>query len=667
MNRPKYRCIICGYKITPMEKQEWLAEFRTIYSCPEKTLVSGVGQRRQHSGNEWTVPSDPFVRWDDPHYRAKDGIAVPVMRQDPLNGRHGFVLHDSCWTIMQKAFEPDSVPLERLVEVCRSLPLLQSLDAVCWGHDYGGLWAHFFEDVCTWEDIMGRVAVHGARDWLEYALADPCKIPEISELLQETAQPPKRELTIKRKDCFGVLPWEVLELIAIYLSTRDAVRLQRASKSFLPLSTSQYFWASRFKPGGEYDFMFEMWNVKESRDWRMLCQKVKCTISPGIMNRKRIWTLIQKAAEIFHLKLSRDLDGNQGLPPHKLLCREVSGNIRQRRSETFDDEGCCVLQKQSTHIPSDLYGVAFSVIPGERADYLTGIRLLSRSNGDICLGYLSERREEFYAIDRIRGLIVAVGSRGIRGIQVVGSNGCASKWFGSPKGAPITKRLWGSKCLAALEIGLDGYKVVSLAVAQSAEPKTEEPPSLRDTAMWSAGIPDQSLFLNEASHTGALPRPTKYQPLFWVHFGGPKGALLSSLVQISAVYWLKTLMGFAFRYETDDGPGDGQWLQQCSGGFRRLVSNFSIDGPGGEFIEKVEIGGEQYENPSRGLHPKSFFKVTTNRGRSKCFACFYGWRPNTKKSKPLGIAPGTTITGFYGVQVFGHELTSLGVISEIVD
>ena len=85
------------------------------------------------------APSDPAVRWDDHNYHFQASDELPVMQQCPENGRHGFVLHDACFRLLQKALEPDNIPLERLLWVCRSLPFPLRGIGVCWGHDYGGL------------------------------------------------------------------------------------------------------------------------------------------------------------------------------------------------------------------------------------------------------------------------------------------------------------------------------------------------------------------------------------------------------------------------------------------------------------------------------------------------------------------------------------------------
>lgn len=48
---------------------------------------------------------------------------LSVMTRNPVNGCHGFVLHDACWHLLQRAFQPSEILLKRLLKVCESLPI----------------------------------------------------------------------------------------------------------------------------------------------------------------------------------------------------------------------------------------------------------------------------------------------------------------------------------------------------------------------------------------------------------------------------------------------------------------------------------------------------------------------------------------------------------------
>src|SRR5690349_23528875 len=93
-----------------------------VYLSSEGIFISGVGRYNDPDDNMWFAPSHPARRWDDPGYKFSDSDRFAVMSARPLNGRHGYVLHDACWNLLEKACEPCNVPLERLYEVCSSVP-----------------------------------------------------------------------------------------------------------------------------------------------------------------------------------------------------------------------------------------------------------------------------------------------------------------------------------------------------------------------------------------------------------------------------------------------------------------------------------------------------------------------------------------------------------------
>lgn len=224
-----------------------------VYSTPSGTSVSGVGK---NTGDDtWTAPSDPTMRWDDEDYVFQVTDELPVMRQSPDNGRHGFVLHDACWCLLQKAFEHDELPFERLLRVCQSLPFPLRGNGLCWGHDYGGVTSLDNQNHYPWEDRLiehpNRTNVH------QLAKENPYDIPKFAEILLTPPQsPPDLGPKGPGRDCFAIFPWEILDAIAINLPTGDALGLRLASKAFLPLFTSQTFWASRFEAGGDRGFFF---------------------------------------------------------------------------------------------------------------------------------------------------------------------------------------------------------------------------------------------------------------------------------------------------------------------------------------------------------------------------------------------------------------------------
>ncbi|KAH0544334.1 hypothetical protein FGG08_001475 [Glutinoglossum americanum] len=591
-----FGCVICGYPIYSHAASSWLGEFRAIYSSPKGTFISGVGQYDDPNSGTWIAPSDPAMRWDDQDYLFQASDELPVMRQLPENGRHGFVLHDACWRLLQNALEPNNIPFERLIGVCRSLPFPLRGIGVCWGHDYGGLTFFDDQDHYPWEDRL--VERCGSSETLQYAKEDPYDIPEIPGLLMMRSQkPPHLVSNTQGRDCFSVLPWEILEAIAISLPTGDALNLRRASKAFLPILTSQTFWASRFEAQHDRDFIFEKRNNRESRDWITLYRITNRAHSPpGLKNRRRVWGLIRALINSLRLRLDDALESSRiNLSADGLRWSEIAGDVKPEAAsghcEAFN-EGCRLFRKQCAPMPSDLSRIAFSIAVAGNVEYVAGMRFMTDNDVDIRLGYMAEGNELFLEVTVVRGFVLAMGLRGIGALRVISGDGCVSKWFGCPKDLPVTERLAGFESISALEVGVDGYKMVSLAIAELDLSHVPRPlaqgPSLRATALWYPTVPGPDLCLNDESFTGESPSAAGYQPLFWTRFGGPGGIYLRSLTEV-CVDRLGGLCGIEFHYNTEDIPTETRKLGRRNFTDFSRVTRFPIDGPGGEIIQTINV------------------------------------------------------------------------------
>jgi hypothetical protein len=479
MSPTTFDCIICGYPIynhlTTSGSGTWLREFRaseyatsnpkvsllmqSVYSDPLGTFVSGVGCRDDTGISTWIAPSDPNMRWDDDGYSFPASDELPVMRQGPLNGRHGFVLHDACWHLLQRVFQPGEIPLERLVEVCESLPFPLRGNGISWGHDYGGL--YFLDNLkyYPWEDrLLGEG--HNAETLL-CAKSDPYDIPEISTLLTTRLDHPTvLPLDKKLHDCFSRLPWEILEAIAVKLPTDHALSLRRVSQAFLPLLSSSTFWASRFKASADRGFIFETWKSLEVTDWMSLYRLTGRTHGPsGLQNRRRVWDLARPLENITNLRLAEDLTMtslNENLA--RLRWSKVAGDVKDEVDYEYPrnfNEGCRIFGTHVAPIPESLSKIGFSISSLEHVTYISGVRLITPKEPDIFLGFVSEGKEVIKEITALRGFILAVGSRGIHALQVVSQDASLSEWIGCPENSPITKRLAHFDFVAGLEVNFD--------------------------------------------------------------------------------------------------------------------------------------------------------------------------------------------------------------------
>ncbi|KAI9765323.1 MAG: hypothetical protein M1839_005523 [Geoglossum umbratile] len=636
----------------------------SVYSSPSGTFVSGVGCRDGYGDATWIAPSDPTMRWDDDYlFPASDEL--PVMQQHPLNGRHGFVLHDACWHLLQRAFRPSEIPLERLLEVCESLPFPLRGDGVCWGHDYGGLLILDDQDHYPWGD---RLVAHRHSPGVRLiAEENPYNVLEIPALLvMRLEHLPEWLPKTQRHDCFSRLPWEILETVAIELPTSDALGLRRVSRAFLPLLSSGTFWASRFEANGDRNFIFEKWKSRDTTDWMSLYQLTShAHNSPGLRNRKRIWDLIGPITYLTSLRLaegSKTTRVDQNFA--SLGWSRVAGDIRGEASDGYPKdfhEGCRLFGMYAAYVPKDLLRICFSISGVGNINYVVGIRLVTEKGPDIRLGFESEGKEAIREVTALRGFILAAGSRGIHALKVVSENGSPSEWVGCPNNSPVTERLAHFNSIAALEVGFDGYKVVSLGVSGKVSPSVQTPKgqglSLREAALWYPIVPEPELCLNEASFTGENPSSAGYQPLFWVHFGGPGGSYLKRVTGVS-VNCPRGLYSLEFYYDATRGPAGAYKLGRRKATDTSKVLEFPIDGAGGEFIETLEVTLRRYEAENAYSFLKhgklNSLRITTNRKRS----LHVGAPPDGAPLKPVAIAPGTTLTGLYASQV-GTDLAVL--------
>ena len=254
------------------------------------------------------------MRWDDDNYEFPASDTLSVMNKPPLHDGHGFVLHDVCWGLLQKAFGPGEVPLKRLLEICRSLPFPSGHLGLGWSHDYGGLFKIDTQEYFPWEEHYIRTSNCGMTD--SCALTDPSEESGVSAMSTKWSKHTKHpsEWAPKRPgvDCFSRLPWHILEAIAVELVTRDVLNLRFASICFQPIFFFRaLFWASRFRPDGELGFLFEKLNIRKTTGWLNLYRFLNSASCPLILrNRRRIWELIRplvNSVKTRLVKMSGDL------------------------------------------------------------------------------------------------------------------------------------------------------------------------------------------------------------------------------------------------------------------------------------------------------------------------------------------------------------------------
>lgn len=436
-----------------------------VYIYQDNIAVTGVGIYNDPDGGDWIAPLDVNGRWDDEGYDFPDSDCIGVLRQRPVNGRFGFPFHEACWSLLDTAYSPNEVPCKALFEVCKSLPFPSEGTGLSWGHTFGGLVMVNNQDYYPWEDRF----VDRDGDSLECKSArhDPFHVPEIQLLHSERPKTPKfskrfAEPKMVLRDCITALPQEICFQIASYLPTADALRARQASRSFVPIFYSNQFWASRFRgKNAERCWLFESheWD-NTSSDWRWLYYRTnKAHRNGGIRNRERVWKLIQQVQQALASRSSEpSVIASPTSDPDTLTWLEATGNLHPeadaRPYPGFND-GCRRFYEQQATIPSQLGQIVFSVVQIGDAEYIAGMRLIPMQGAAVELGYRTEGRESVLDLAILKGFNLAVGSRGIQGLQCMFEGDQTSPWIGCAQGSPKTRRLAISGPIAAVKAGFD--------------------------------------------------------------------------------------------------------------------------------------------------------------------------------------------------------------------
>ena len=159
--------------------------------------------------------------------------------------------------------------------------------------------------------------------------------------------------------------------------------------------------------------------------------------------------------------------------------------------------------------------------------------------------------------------------------------------------------------------------MVSIAVApQLHTPGAHGHDRLRRSAIWYPDLPPASLNLNEDSFLQLQSYTWGYRPLFWTCFGGPGGIYLRHLTKMAVCWSGLRRIDFSFNTEV---PAECRSFGRLEDSKYTHLIEFSIDGPRGEMIERVEIF-QQY--PEGGINALGWFLAEGALGSLK--VCFHG-------------------------------------------
>jgi len=219
--------------------------------------------------------------------------------------------------------------------------------------------------------------------------------------------------------------------------------------------------------------------------------------------------------------------------------------------------------------------------------------------------------------------------------------------------------------------------------------------NLRHSAIWYPDVPPPSLDLNEQFLVTPDAYTRGFKPLFWSRFGGPGGKYLPLLQKIT-IRRASGCMDFSFVATADVIPDGcrsfGRVADLADDDEEQGAVEFPIDGPGGEVVNRVEIGQVVREDGTgwwggnlgwlkvrelrllacmrKYAYPMDQFGVlyawhecilrteqlSTNHGRTCEVGSKRVFRRHVIVGRELSAAPGTAITAFYGAQVRGFRI-----------
>ncbi|KAF5635860.1 hypothetical protein F52700_5172 [Fusarium sp. NRRL 52700] len=614
-------CTLCGIPFTRDLHERWIENVRALWiegANWNRTAVSGVGRCGEYNDDPYvTVPKDPRIYHDS---QSGLGLTMEVCltpsnptvctQPDEADEAWGYGFHESCWSIFTKNHTPN---LDALFVACLSMPT-DGESLLDWGHDYGGA-----SKLGQMYDMPVRTTCF--RSWASLPTvfrSDPYHVPglvkgiEGAVRLQNGVFMSRLEPTAQclQSDTFSRLVPELLQAIVAHLATPHVRSLRLASPVFATLELPEPFWASRFQPGHEFDYLPEVYD-RPPESWMALYHSLRIWGRgiPGMVNRQRVWGLAKR----FQATLSQ-LEGVscQGIPlrtwfetmpdglEQNISEAEVLWHTASRAVSSPGESfhyGSRVLRARALYFsePVKLQQMSVSFVDMAAGRFVSGFSFVDIHGISHTLGYQHENMMSCISLppdEPILGWELAMDLRGIKGVAAVRSDGTLTSWAGESTGLPRW-RLKGSQGVSAVKAEFDAFKLVSL----SRDKLADQEPWLNN-CLWYPELPMEGLKFNGSR--GDKPRAEYNLPVSPVLFGGSDGRYLSQLSEIVVwVFDICHLAGIEFRY-TDSSrncqlgyvgpfgenyPGRRNFVPDS----HDSIVSFTIDGASGERLSTIDV------------------------------------------------------------------------------
>jgi hypothetical protein len=220
---------------------------------------------------------------------------------------------------------------------------------------------------------------------------------------------------------------------------------------------SSHFWTSKIK-SEECDFAFEVHELGPGKfvNSRLLYRFICIQRAASLHNRARIWELGRCLKGILDLS---DPDPTTIVNPGDPVILDWMKLPWPIKAPNTGDpqkyiEGCQILYTQRVIFSSHLRQITVSCIDIEGTVYITGLKLSFDDGTSTQLGYGS-RDNSSADIVAFGGFVVAVGTAGIHGLQIIDEGSDVTKWFGSNERCPQTRILNLGKGIVGMTASFD--------------------------------------------------------------------------------------------------------------------------------------------------------------------------------------------------------------------
>lgn len=367
-----------------------------------------------------------------------------------------YLVHGACWSLLRCVYGQRTVPLARLVEIAGSLCCHLSRSVINWGHLYGGMaeisgigLLHYSVTGRseTWRSIEQDPFPDGNDTWRRALQQGPMQSKKAGNRRESKPYPSKSvESRSEVVCCLDQLPVDIWFEIFSYLKVHDCLQLRFISSQLSRVIQSSHFWTSKIK-SEECDFAFEASELEPGSfvDPRWIHRFICIQRATSLRNRARIWEMAQCLKSILDLPEPDTTTIDNGTnDPESLVWVDVTWPIKATNLSLSCSqrsiENCQILYTQRVILASHLRRITVSWIEMGGTEYITGLELSFDGGTSTQLGYKS-RDNSSVDVAAFGGFVVAAGTSGIHGLQIIDEGSRVSKWLGSNKRCPQTRRL----------------------------------------------------------------------------------------------------------------------------------------------------------------------------------------------------------------------------------